>query len=269
MARIISAVVFLPILIVTLWFGSPIYFAVLTGIAVALGLIEYYGLSERVGASGSRVQGMVASAGVLLAFYYQRHDWVLVILTVLVIVELAVQLFHHTELRRVLVASSVTLFGVFYVAVLSGYLIALRVVDDQGIQLSARLLSLFFLIVFAGDTGAYYVGRALGCHKLAPKISPGKTVEGLIGGLLASVVAALIAHYTFFPELKLSHAIPLALVMGAAGAMGDLCESMLKRGAQTKDAGQIIPGHGGVLDRLDSILFNAPVLYYYYVVFMK
>jgi phosphatidate cytidylyltransferase len=269
MARIISAVVFLPILIVTLWRGSPIYFAALVGIALALGLIEYYRLAERVGARGGRVQGILAAAALLTTFYYGRHEWIVAALAVLVIVELAVQLFTNSDLRATVAAAAVTVFGVAYVAVLGGYLIAIRVVEDDATQLPAKLLSLFFLIVFAGDTGAYYTGRALGRHKLAPRLSPGKTIEGLIGGLIANVAAALIAHYTFFPELKIAHAVPLALVMGGLGVIGDLCESMLKRGAQTKDAAQIIPGHGGLLDRLDSILFNAPLLYYYYVVFMK
>ena len=133
----------------------------------------------------------------------------------------------------------------------------------------AKLISLFFLIVFAGDTGAYYTGRSFGKNKLAPRISPGKTVEGVIGGLAANVLAVVIAHYTFFPQLNLLTVIPLALIMGGLGVIGDLCESLLKRGSHVKDAAHIIPGHGGVLDRLDSILFNAPVLYYYYVLFMK
>ncbi|MFN0119934.1 MAG: phosphatidate cytidylyltransferase, partial [Blastocatellia bacterium] len=127
----------------------------------------------------------------------------------------------------------------------------------------------FFLVIFAGDTGAYYVGRAFGRHKLAPRISPGKTIEGLAGGLLANALAVVISKYTFFPGLELSLGIPLALAMGVLGVIGDLCESMLKRGAGAKDAGQIIPGHGGILDRLDSLLFNAPLLYYFHVLFLK
>jgi phosphatidate cytidylyltransferase len=269
MARIISAVVFLPILIVTLWRGAPVYFAALAAVAIVLGLIEYYRLSERVGARAGRVTGLLASAALLLAFYRGQHELIVAILAALVIAEMTLQMVANNDLRGTLTAAAATVFGVAYVAVLGGYLIALRMIADPGTQLPAKLLSLFFLIVFAGDTGAYYTGRALGRHKLAPRISPGKTVEGLIGGLLANVAAAVIAHYTFFPELKLNHAVPLALVMGALGVIGDLCESMLKRGAQTKDAAQIIPGHGGVLDRLDSIVFNAPVMYYYYVIFMK
>ncbi|HYE74755.1 MAG TPA: phosphatidate cytidylyltransferase [Blastocatellia bacterium] len=275
MARIISAVVFLPILIVTLWRVGPIYFASLVMIAVVLGLVEYYGITDRVNARTSRVPGTIAAVGVLIAFYQGRHDWIVPILASLLIIEMSIQLFINArqaepDLRNALSSAAAPVFGVIYVAVLGGYMIALRVVPDDGIQqLAAKLLSLFFLIVFAGDTGAYYAGRNLGKRKLAPRISPGKTVEGSIGGLVANVLAVVIAHFTFFPELPLASAIPLALVMGVLGQIGDLCESMLKRGAQIKDAAHIIPGHGGLLDRLDSIVFNAPVLYYYYVFFLK
>ena len=136
-------------------------------------------------------------------------------------------------------------------------------------MLAAKLLTLFFVVVFAGDTLAYYTGRTIGRHKLAPHISPGKTVEGAIGGLVGNALAAVIAHYTFFPELPLAHAIPLGLVMGTFGVLGDLAESMLKRGAHIKDAGKLIPGHGGLLDRLDSMVFNAPILYYYSQSFLR
>jgi phosphatidate cytidylyltransferase len=155
------------------------------------------------------------------------------------------------------------------VVVLGGYIIALRMAGDEVSRLPAKLLTLFFIVVFAGDTGAYYTGRTLGKKRLAPHISPGKTVEGAIGGLLGNVLAVLIAHYTFFPELPLAHAAPLAVVMGLLGITGDLCESMLKRGARAKDAGKLIPGHGGLLDRLDSMLFNAPLLFYYHEFFLK
>ena len=113
------------------------------------------------------------------------------------------------------------------------------------------------------DTGAYYVGRAVGKHKLAPTISPGKTWEGVAGGLVAGLGFAILAHFWFFRELPLKWTLPLAAVMVVLGILGDLTESALKRGAGAKDAANILPGHGGILDRLDSLLFNAPLLYYF------
>ncbi|HVF44077.1 MAG TPA: phosphatidate cytidylyltransferase, partial [Pyrinomonadaceae bacterium] len=117
--------------------------------------------------------------------------------------------------------------------------------------------------LMGSDTGAYYMGRAFGKHKLAPKISPGKTWEGAIGGMLASLLMATLAHFWFFPELSLNAALPLAAVMNVLGVVGDLTESALKRSAGAKDAANLLPGHGGFLDRLDSLLYNAPLLYYF------
>ena len=267
MARVLTAVVFLPILFSALWLGSPIYFVALAALAIWLGLAEYYALAK----CGGLAQGLLAAAGIMTMFYFGRYEQAALVLAALVIVELLIQLFdkrQSEDLSPALPTIALRLFGVLYVAWLGSYIIALRVAGGEGLHLPAKLLTLFFIVVFAGDTGAYYTGRTLGKNKLAPRISPGKTVEGAIGGLLGNVIAALIAHYTFFPELNLWHVAPLALVMGFLGITGDLCESMLKRGAKAKDAGHLIPGHGGLLDRLDSMLFNAPLLYYYYQMFL-
>jgi phosphatidate cytidylyltransferase len=268
MARVLSAIVFLPILFAALWLGGPIWFSAIAAAGVMIGLYEYYRLAAR----GGEVQGLAAAAAMLAAFYFGKLELIVAIIAALVVVESLVQLFtraNDEDFGEMLPAAATRVFGVLYVAALGGYIIAIRVIESPIPQLGPKLLTLFFIIVFAGDTGAYYTGRAMGRKRLAPRVSPGKTVEGAIGGLLGNVVAALIAHFTFFPELKIVHAIPLALVMGALGITGDLCESMLKRGARAKDAGGLIPGHGGLLDRLDSMLFNAPLLYYFYWIFLK
>jgi phosphatidate cytidylyltransferase len=268
MARVLTAIVFLPVLFAALWADSPVWFVGLAMAGILIGLFEYYALAKQ----GGEIQGVIAAAYILFAFYFDRHDLIPAVIAFLVIVELIVQLgtnANKEDLSNVLTAASINVFGVLYTAVLGGYIIALRVIESPVPQMAAKLLTLFFIVVFAGDTAAYYTGRSVGRRKLAPKISPGKTVEGVIGGLIGNVFAALLAHFTFFPELKISNAIPLALVMGAAGVTGDLCESMIKRGAKAKDASKLIPGHGGLLDRLDSMLFNAPLLYYFYVVWMK
>jgi phosphatidate cytidylyltransferase len=268
MARVLSAIIFLPILFAALWAESPIWFVGLVSLGILLGLYEYYALAKQ----GGQIQGMLAGAAILAAYYFDQHNLVVIVIATLVIVELLIQLLGSAsegDFGQVLPAAAIKVFGVLYIALLGGYIIALRVVESPIPHLAAKLLTLFFIVVFAGDTGAYYTGRALGKNKLAPRVSPGKTVEGAIGGLAGNVIAALIAHFTFFPELKIALAIPLALAMGILGITGDLCESMLKRGAKAKDAGKIIPGHGGLLDRLDSMLFNAPLLYYFYVGFMK
>lgn len=268
MARVLTAIIFLPILFSALWLGAPIWFVAIASAGILLGLYEYYRLAKQDGL----IRGLIAAAAMLAAFYFQQHALLSAIIAALVIVELLVQLFVHggdDDFTEMLHRVSVGVFGVLYVGLLGGYIVAIRVIESPIPYLPAKLLTLFFLIVFGGDTGAYYTGRSIGRRKLAPKVSPGKTIEGLFGGLAGNIVAVLLAHYWFFPELPLLYGIPLALVMGLLGVVGDLCESMLKRGAKAKDAGKLIPGHGGLLDRLDSMLFNAPVLFYFYIVFLK
>ena len=159
--------------------------------------------------------------------------------------------------------AGVTILGVLYLAFLGGFLIATSVSFDGHPYLSTHLLGYFFLVLMGSDTGAYFAGRAFGKHKLAPGISPGKTWEGLIGGLVAAAAFAALATFWFFPELPYQYSIPLAVLMAGIGVLGDLAESAMKRGSKTKDAASILPGHGGLLDRLDSLLLNAPILYYF------
>ncbi len=125
------------------------------------------------------------------------------------------------------------------------------------------------LIVMTNDSAAYYTGSAFGKHRLYPLVSPKKSVEGAIGGLIGSLGGTLLAKFTFFPQLTFSDAVVTALVIGMVGQAGDLFESLLKRSFGVKDSGTIIPGHGGVLDRLDSILFAAPITYYYVILFFQ
>jgi phosphatidate cytidylyltransferase len=268
MARVLTAIVFIPILMAALWVGSPFWFVGLTGVAILLGLHEYCAL----GRVGGMLTGSLAALGLMIAFYRGEHGWIAAILAALTIVELLLALWRQRQVddqSEALPTLAIRLTGVLYLGLLGGYLIGVRMLESEIPSLPAKLLTLFFVVIFAGDTGAYYTGRTLGRHKLAPRISPGKTWEGVAGGLGGNVIAALLAHATFFPELPVGHAIPLALVMGLLGITGDLCESMIKRGAKAKDAGRLIPGHGGLLDRLDSMLFNAPLLYYYAITFLN
>ena len=177
---------------------------------------------------------------------------------------LITQMFRfQADFSKMLTGIGVTLAGLFYVAFLGGYLVAVRVGFESAPNLSTYLLAYFFLVIFGSDAGAYFAGRAFGKHKLAPGISPGKTVEGLIGGLVSAAAFATLSTFWFFSALPYKWSIPLAMALAAVGVLGDLCESAMKRGSKTKDAASILPGHGGLLDRLDSLLFGAPILYYF------
>ena len=156
-----------------------------------------------------------------------------------------------------------TILGVLYVAFLGGFLIATRVGFENRPSLSTHLLAFFFLVIFGSDTGAYFAGRALGKHKLAPNISPGKTWEGLIGGLTRGAAFAALATVLVLSRTALSGLDP---ARDRHGRRRRARRSRRKRDETrvgTKDAASILPGHGGFLDRLDSLLFNAPILYYF------
>lgn len=128
-------------------------------------------------------------------------------------------------------------------------------------------LLVIMLIVMTNDSAAYYTGSAFGKHRLYPLVSPKKSIEGALGGVGGSICGTLLAKFTFFPQLSLADALITAIVIGILGQTGDLFESLLKRSFGVKDSGSIIPGHGGVLDRLDSIIFAAPAMYYYVIYF--
>lgn len=270
MSRIITAVIALPFLIASIlvpWL-LPL-FVVLAGAAMTLGLYEFYVLSAKQGAKANTSAGYLGGAALFTIFYFAsstvrpRLDFQTILLTLILLTcgTLIAQSLKGAPFDKLITSSGVTILGVLYVVLLGGHLVAVRTGFDQ--QLAAHLLSFFFLVLMGADTGAYYVGRAFGKHKLAPSISPGKTWEGLAGGILAGLGLATLSHFWFFRELPLKLALPLAAVMVIVGVLGDLAESALKRGAGAKDAAKILPGHGGVLDRLDSLLFNAPLLYYF------
>ncbi len=169
-------------------------------------------------------------------------------------------LFSVDDLKGSAPEFALTLSGLLYVPLLLGHLILVRELP-HGIQ----WILLLFVLVMSGDSGAYYVGRILGRRKLYPLVSPNKSVEGALGGLAGSLLGVTLARLTFFPELTVTDCFLAPLLIGPLAQMGDLFESLLKRSFGVKDSGSIIPGHGGILDRLDSILFAAPAIYYYAV----
>jgi len=191
----------------------------------------------------------------------------LLVVMVLVVVTLISAMLRGAPFDKMIASTGATILGVLYVALLGTHLVLIRTGFEP--SLSAHLLSFFFLVLMGSDAGAYYVGRALGKNKLAPAISPGKTWEGAIGGVAAALAMATLAHFWFFRELPLKWTLPLALTMSIVGILGDLVESALKRSASAKDAANILPGHGGLLDRLDSLLFNAPLIYYFAVFYFN
>lgn len=233
-------------------------------IALVAGLAhyEFLALGASKGYPVQRVVPIVLMLLLLSAFVVQTVSVEVAVFAVLLIIP-AVYVFANSELEEALPATAVCVLSTLYIGMLAGAVIRLRVDFEVGAKLTFFLL----VVVWIGDAGAYYVGRKFGRRRLSPRVSPKKSVEGGIGGLLTSVLAAAVIHFTFFSEFPLIHALVAAVILSVSGVIGDLAESLWKRSAAVKDSGTLIPGHGGFLDRIDSILFTAPLLYgYWYLV---
>ncbi len=271
--RLLTAAIALPIIIASIvlpaYFPETVWlFVAIAGFALAAGLFEFYSLTKKLELKADAAIGYLGAAALFIGFVFdapaKAPDLLIMTAAATVIAVLISQTFRfQKDFTKMLTGIGVTLVGVFYVAFLGGFLVSTRIGFETSANLSTHLLAFFFLVIFGSDAGAYFAGRALGKHKLAPAISPGKTVEGLIGGIVAAAAFAALATWWFFPELPYKWSIPLAIVLAVVGVLGDLCESAMKRGSKTKDAASILPGHGGLLDRLDSLLFGAPILYYF------
>jgi phosphatidate cytidylyltransferase len=235
----------------------PLAFSGVVVLAGTLALFEFY----RICFSG-RNQFWLMGIGLMgfAALIFETHQIDLIgptLLATLVCI-ISVPLFSRSPLEESLKDGAMTLFGVLYLGLTLGMLSMTRLLP-QGEWLIFFLL----LVTWASDTGAYYIGTLYGRHHLAPRISPKKTVEGLVGGLIGAIIVAYVARWWFLPELAGLDCLVLAILLTIAGLWGDLTESTLKRSAGMKDSGGILPGHGGMLDRLDSLLFAAPAFYYY------
>jgi len=274
--RLLTAAIALPILIASIIvpFFFPQYpqlewiFATFVAIAMIAGLFEFFSMTKKMELKADASVAFLGFALFFLAFLFdapaKAPDLLSITLVFFIIVLLITQTFRfQKDFSKILGGVGVTLLGVLYIAFLGGYLVSMRVGFENEPGLSSKLLLYFFLVTMGSDVGAYFIGKGIGKRKLVPKISPNKTWEGFIGGILLATGFAALSTATFFWEFPYKVSIPLAVVMALVGVGGDLAESAMKRGSKTKDAANILPGHGGLLDRLDSLLFNAPILYYF------
>lgn len=262
--RLYAAMVFIPLFYLLVRYLPPIAFFGLVVGASWLALVELYRLHFQ-----PRLATMAIMLGLVMTTLVLSHlQWpeTVPLHPVLLLTLAGTLLFHllsKHDLSRSLVDVSVLIFGTLYIGFALGHLLLTRALPD-----GIFLVFFVMLVTWAGDTGAYYAGVSMGRTPLAPRISPNKTVEGLLGGCLLAVVIALIARAWFIPSFTIVDAVALGILLTVAGLIGDLSESMFKRGAGVKDSGGLIPGHGGMLDRLDSLLLTAPT-YYYYVTLLK
>jgi len=258
-SREITAAIASPFVIWLIGWSHPYVFDVVIAVVAVLAMMEFLALGR---AKGYELPTVLCSAIMLIiiaAFVLEPLSVELGMFAALLIIP-ASYVFSRRKLEDSLPSSAIAVLATTYVGMLAGSLIRLRNDFPEGWKLVFFLL----LVVWLGDSGAYYFGKSFGKHKLSPRISPKKTVEGLIGGMSTSVIAAVVIHFTFFRSFPLVHAIIAGLILSFAGVVGDLAESMWKRSADVKDSGTLLPGHGGFLDRFDSILFTAPILYCYW-----
>jgi phosphatidate cytidylyltransferase len=257
--RWITGLSALPFLIFLVYKGG-VFFATLVNAASLVALWEYY----RIVAPGKAKSppgiilwwGYGICCAIIWAAYAVGTDLILTLVTLNLGAIALISLFQFQSDRSVLDVIIRQLQGIIYIPVALGFLIFIRE-SHSGVIWIFLLLA----IIFAGDTSAYYVGSYLGRRKLSPAISPGKTIEGAIGGLAANLVVGAIGKTLFLPHLPWTLSIVFFLSVGIAGQVGDLFESEMKRSSNIKDSSNILPGHGGMLDRIDALLFASPVAY--------
>jgi len=272
--RVITALWGIPLLVAVIWFGepwNPTLFTVFIAVWALLAAFEFYRLVTTSKVSPLTYFGLVC----VLLFIVGRNPDVLsalephfdiALITPLILSAAAVLSFIWLLARRqkegAFAGWAWTMAGILYIGWLLSYLVSLRGLED-----GRNWIFLALFTTFASDTAAFFTGRALGRHPLAPNISPGKTWEGAVGGVVGAILVSLFfvlpTPLSLNPYLNWGQAILLGLLVSVFGQIGDLTESLLKRNVGVKDSGTLIPGHGGVLDRVDSIVFAGVVVYYF------
>jgi phosphatidate cytidylyltransferase len=240
-----------------LW--APLFVAFILTVA-AIGLHEYGGMAfaeDRAARAGLMVFGLLVAASVIAGM----RPWTGAALSIAVIGGLVFALFRRGDLPDTVGRLGLLLLGVLYVGFFIPHVALLRQQPDGW-----RWVLFTVYSAMGSDSGAYFAGRAYGRRKLMPAVSPSKTVEGAVGGLVGAAIIGAICWLVFFRQLPLGETLGVAVAIGLLAELGDLCESALKRAFGAKDSGWIIPGHGGILDRLDSLLFPFVFSYYYYAV---
>lgn len=259
--RLLTAAVVAPILIGMMFYGPTAGWYAIVLAAAGVGASELFGMThpaDRV----SRVIGIVTTLAVSLTVYFASGDArvLMTLLTAVTILGALVPLWRLGRIEDAALRVMAGIGGPLYIGALLTTLALLR--RDQGAAGPGYVL-FTLMIAWLGDTGGYFAGRYLGKTKLYEAVSPKKTREGFVGSLGGAVCGSLLAHFWYLPSLPLVHGLLLAVGAGALGQMGDLVESLLKRSTGIKDSGWIVPGHGGLLDRVDALLVVSPIVYLY------
>jgi phosphatidate cytidylyltransferase len=254
----------IPPLIILIAIGPSSVLTLMVLLATLFGLHEYYNLVLPHSKLIERLAGMGLGMILSLVISHGNANFLYPFLVFILLLLSLLFMATSQDLSSTISKMGITLFGLFYIGFLLSHVSLIRKTVD------GREWVLFLIAtVWAGDISALFSGSFLGRHKLYPKISPNKTYEGLLGAIVGSILVALIFSWLFIPHLGKGTSILLAIGLGIFGQLGDFTESMIKRSAKVKDSGSLIPGHGGMLDRLDSFLFSAPFLHYSLLYLLK
>lgn len=259
--RLLTAAVVVPPLMWLLFGGPPWGFFLLVLAATAVAADELFRMTHPDDLV-ARIVGVVITLGVSVSLYVWGKD-PRVLLTILFVVPMLGLLLPLWRLGEIPSAALRTFAGVTGPLYIGGMLCALALLRRDAGNEGSGYVFLCLCFAWLADTGGYFFGRFLGKTKLYEAVSPKKTRAGFVGALVGAEVGALLGHFFFTPSLPLAHAIPLGLVAGALGQFGDLVESLLKRSTGIKDSGSIVPGHGGMLDRIDALIVVSPLVYLY------
>jgi phosphatidate cytidylyltransferase len=261
--RTLVTVLFGPFILFCAWKGGYLFLAFISSIVV-LGINEFYDLATHKVANPHRAVGMAAGLATCLLMYFNRLEDVWILLTVVLLVLLIVELFRNEDGPIINVAT--TVLGFFYGGFLVSFLILIREASQKmtvSYETGGEIVILIFMCVWLCDTSAYLLGSRIGRHKLFERVSPNKTVEGTMAGFVFSVLTAYLCHLAFLQEIKPHEALIIGGICGSLGQVSDLLESLFKRDAGVKDSSNLIPGHGGILDRFDSEILVVPIVYLY------
>lgn len=263
-ARIISSSILIAFTIFTIFVFPNWFFCLVLTTIIALALHEFYSLVERKGILIFKYIGILIGITFPISIYRAfepTKGWELVFIIAIVLLIFILQ-FTRRESNQAIVGVSTTIFGILYISWAFSFLMKLKLVSDEALPSGSLLIAFLLLVTKSGDVGAYFIGTYFGRHSLIPRISPKKSVEGAIGGFALSVAFAILSKY-YLPSIAVAHLVILGCLLGILAQVGDLSESLIKRDCQVKDSGNLVPGLGGVLDLIDSIMFTAPTLYFY------
>jgi phosphatidate cytidylyltransferase len=257
--RIIVSAITIPLILLVCYLGGLFFLA----FVLAIGLISFYefnGLSANKNAFTNLIIGLVSTFLLIINSYYRFIDSYRLILLIIVVLVL-IELFRNKQSAILNLGAS--LFGIFYIGLFSSTVILLREFFTEDYATGGYLIISVFITIWICDSAAFFLGTAFGKHKLFPRVSPKKSWEGSAAGFIFALFSMIALKYILLDTFSIWDSVFVGIIIGSIGQIGDLVESLVKRDAGVKDSSNLIPGHGGIFDRFDSLMLSSPVIYLY------